>query len=84
MALSTPPLTPEAPHLSISYEYRDGNVNSSDVVVMTKPDPEKLPPSLFELLQLQWLLTRIAGTTGTVEIDQFEPYGSDDETGAPI
>lgn len=44
---------------------------SGDIIQITTPDPIEYPLPSYELLRLQWYLTRIVGMAGAAEVDTW-------------
>ncbi|KAH8821370.1 hypothetical protein F5884DRAFT_745694 [Xylogone sp. PMI_703] len=80
---TSPPETPEfVDGERVAYAFRDGNICSGDMIVVTTDDPCERPLPSFELLKMQWFLTRIVGMAGAADVHE-EVDGDDDDDENP-
>ncbi|KAB8264491.1 hypothetical protein BDV32DRAFT_145729 [Aspergillus pseudonomiae] len=54
-------------------------IYSGDIITITTTDPDEYPLPSFELLQMQWLLTRALGLSGAADLDSEDWDDSDSE-----
>lgn len=69
--------TPAERHLYNCYQNKE--VRSGDVITLVTENPETHPLPSFELLEMQWILHRVAAISGAV--DDYKDDGFNDDGG---
>jgi hypothetical protein len=79
--LLTPPLSFEGlesgSHIKLFHLPTNRQICSGDTISITTKDPETWPLPDYGLLELQWILHRVAAMSGAVEI--YDDFDNDDD-----
>jgi hypothetical protein len=80
--ISTPPKSSESsdsrPKPKLYNFYTDQVISSGQLISLTTDDPEERPLPHFALLEMQWMLQRVAAMSGAAEIYNDFNYNDDD------
>lgn len=75
---SLPDDLPACGPLKLYDNYTDNRLVSGDKMVLTTHDPDSLPLPSVDLLQMQWVLQRVAAMCGGAEVEDDYDFSDDD------